>query len=38
MSLLNFAPDDDLSDKIMFIIRGYLKEKIEKLNKEFEEL
>lgn len=35
---LEFCPDDDLNDKIMFIIRGYLKEKIEKLNKEFEEL
>ena len=35
---LEFCPDDDLSDKIMFIIRGHLKEKIEKLNKEFEEL
>lgn len=35
---LEFCPDDDLNDKIMFIIRGHLKEKIEKLNKEFEEL
>lgn len=35
---LEFCPDDDLSDKIMFIIRGHLKEKIERLNKEFEEL
>ena len=33
-----FCPEDDLSDKIMFIIRGHLKEKIEKLNKKFEEL
>ena len=35
---LEFCPDDDLSDKIMFIIRGHLKEKSEKLKKEFEEL
>ena len=35
---LDFKIDRDLSDKILLIIGIFLKENIEKLNKEFEEL
>lgn len=35
---LDFKIDRELSDKILLIIGIFLKEKIEKLNKEFEEL
>ena len=37
-SYLDFKIDRELSDKILLIIGIFLKENIEKLNKEFEEL
>ena len=37
-SVLDFEIDRELSDKILLIIGIFLKENIEELNKEFEEL